>query len=296
MRINVTLIFASYATYATAQDAELKSESPNGGECTCAADVPCVIPPECELQVQKKSSVSVRRIKAGDSNQDCPSCPDSQAVATRRVIVNAIPVFKPAPGAAYQATATTAYTSLYKRAKKLSALKGDKTVDTKEDASVENKGEGVDAALTEGDAKEPLTNESLNSEAPSAEANGEASDQQSARAAVSVVINRSPKGPATPGANESNLQSTVNATVAQNSRVIAPYGRYNARRLFWGSRRYGEPSNASLVKIVSQPVRHDTIYHNVEVPIVPRLGFRDRHYLRKMARKAARECVNGGTC
>ena len=285
MRINVTLIFASYATYATAQDAELKSDSPNGGECTCVADVPCVIPPECELQVQKKSSVSVRRMKAGDSNQDCPSCPDSQAVATRRVIVNAIPVFKPAPGAAYQATATTAYTSLYKRAKKLSAFKGDKNVEAKDDAPVEKKGEEVDAATTEGDA------ESLKSEAPSADVNAE-----SAGPAVSVVINRTLKGPETASAHDSNLQSTDNATLAQNSRVIAPYGRYNVRRLFWGSRRYGEPSNASLVKIVSQPVRHDTIYHNVEVPIVPRLGFRDRHYLRKMARKAARECVNGGTC
>ena len=152
------------------------------------------------------------------------------------------------------------------------------------------KGEEVDAAMTEGDA------ESLKSEAPSADVNGETSDQQPARPAVSVVENRSLKGPATASAHDSNLQSTDNATVAQNSRVIAPYGRYNVRRLFSGSRRYGEPSNASLVKIVSQPVRHDTIFHNVEVPIVPRLGFRDRHYLRKMARKAARECVNGGTC
>jgi hypothetical protein len=209
MRINVTLIFASYAAYATAQDAELKSDSPIGSECTCAADVPCVIPPECELQVKKKSSVSVRRIKASDSNQDCPSCPDSQAVATRRVIFNAVPVFKPAPGPAYQATATTAYTSLYKRAKRSSALRGDKIVDAKLDAPAEIKSEEVDAASTEGNAKESLTNESLNSEEPSAEVHEETSDQQSARPVVNVVINRSPKGPESSGANDANLKSAL---------------------------------------------------------------------------------------
>lgn len=275
MRINATLIFASYATLAAAEEVSLENNTVTDANCICPSEVACVIPPECDIQVQKKSSVRVRKFKGDGSTQDCPSCVHEKPSLSRKLVVNAVPVFKPASGPLYQATSKTVYTPSYKHVH----------------ASQSQNAADYQAATTDASAGSSSSQEG---EAGTiAREVGETGEAESP--VVSVVVNRSAKD-GSQSQETAATESTADGILAESEGLKVPYGRnWNVRKGQFGKRQYIEPTSR-VTSVVRRPVIYETITKSLEVPIVPRLGFRNRYTIRKAARKAARECFYNGSC
>ena len=257
MRINASLLFASCAIYVNSETEESAKTVITEADCSCATGTSCIIPPECELRVQNKSKLRVRKYKA---SKTCPDCPDAPAAATRKIIYNAIPVFEQPIAPAYQATKTTRYTPSYVKAPSA----------TSSDDSIAGNGVQISEAFT-------------SEEAPSSELVTD-SAKQPATPAVSIIVNP----------NESVPTSTSQQNeVYQSENSVAPSRKRWFRRR--SSRAEGDITSR-IAAVYRQPVMHETEVHNVMVPVKPRLTLSDRYRLRRAARRAASQCNEGENC
>ena len=258
MRINASLLFASCAMYVKSETEESAKTVITETECSCATGTSCILPPECELRVQNKSKLRVRKYKA---SKTCSDCPDAPPAATRKIIYNAIPVFEQPISPAYQATKTTRYTPSYVKASSA----------TSSDDSIAANGHQI----LEGSTRQV---------APSVELVTESELEQSATPAVSIIVNPNESLPtaATPQQNE----------VYQSDKSVVP----SRKRWFRRNSRAEGDITSRIAAVYRQPVMHETEVHNVMVPVKPRLTLSDRYRLRRAARRAASQCNEGENC